>query len=67
MGCGDMKTLLFRGLDQQEKTKLINACHQVIDLLRKDLKLRIWECYLVSKVLLEEFPVEDLPKERGDG
>ena len=57
-----MKTLLFRSLDKGEKEKLTNACNRVIDLLRRELNLEIWECYFVVHVLNDEFPTEHIGK-----
>lgn len=36
-------------------------CHKTIDFLREDLKLKPHQCYVVLKVLLDEFPKEEIP------
>jgi len=59
--------LFFRGLNSIQKFKLMNACDEVIDLLRGKLKLDKWECLLVVKTLHECFPLGDLfEKEDGE-
>jgi len=57
--------LFFRGVDNEEKAKLMEACSKVIDLLREKLKLKRWECLLVVKTLHECFPRDDLFEEKG--
>jgi len=52
--------LFFRGLDDTERIKLMDATDKVIDLLRKTLKLEKWECLLVVKTLYDCFPLGDL-------
>lgn len=54
------QALFFRGLDDEEKIKLMTACDEVIELLREKLKLEKWECLLVVKTLYKCFPVGDL-------
>jgi hypothetical protein len=58
--------LFFRGLDSEHKFKLMNACDEVIDLLRQKLKLEKWECLLVVKTLHECFPYGDLFEEKKE-
>lgn len=56
--------LFFRGVDKDEKWKLMKATDAVIDLLRQKMKLKKWECLLVVKTLYECFPVGDLFEEK---
>ena len=58
--------LFFRGVDREEKARLMDACSKVIDLLRQKLKLERWECLLVVKTLHECFPIEDLFEEGAE-
>lgn len=37
--------------------------NRTIDFLRKELKLTPSQCYVLLKVLFEEFPKENIPKE----
>jgi hypothetical protein len=51
------KTLVYRKVDP---AKMELACNDVIDLLRKTLKLEPFECYYVIETLYKSFPKEDL-------
>lgn len=47
-------TFLCRKVNQ---AKMTDAANQVIDLLRKQLKLKPYECFYVVQVLYKEFPM----------
>jgi len=61
-----IKKLFVRSLSNEEKKKLKGIIVQVIDFLRKELKLKIWECYFIVKILHEEFPIEYLFEEKEE-
>jgi len=60
-----LHTLFYRSIQPETKLKLSDACCKTIDFLRKQLKLKKWETYLVVQTLFEEFPKDELLKEEG--
>ena len=61
-----MIEFVYKKLTEEQKEKFNTITNEVIDFLRSEKKLEIWECYFIIKALFESFPIEDLtvsPKE----
>ena len=57
-----MRELVVRKLTPENKKRLTEATHKILDFMKDILKLEEWEMYFAIDVLYKSMPIEDVER-----